>query len=80
VQTSRTGVKAGCVAYVSWNGGRWGTISHAAVVTEVTGSNIYVSQHDHNRLNEPIYRVGNHRSWKRNNPYAMIWYVNPANV
>jgi hypothetical protein len=80
VQTSRTGVKAGWVAYVSWNGGRWGTISHAAVVTDVTRSNIYVSQHDHNRLNEPIYRVSNHRSWKRDNPYATIWYVNPTNV
>ncbi|WP_405552143.1 hypothetical protein OHV08_00480 [Streptomyces canus] len=50
--------------WFNWTGTSSAGISHAAVITKVSGSNIYVTQHSHTRINEPIWKVTDALSWQ----------------
>ncbi|WP_328777942.1 hypothetical protein OHT68_00430 [Streptomyces canus] len=50
--------------WFNWTGTSSAGISHAAVITKASGSNIYVTQHSHTRINEPIWKVTDALSWQ----------------
>ncbi|MBO9042629.1 amidase domain-containing protein [Curtobacterium flaccumfaciens] len=79
VSVGRSNVKLGYLAYAAFNGGGKSSIDHAAVVTKVTGSNIYVSQHSHNTRNEAIFGSGH--TWSHLEPQmSPPFYVNPYGI
>lgn len=68
----------GDIVWVNWTGTSSAGISHAAVITKVTGSNAYVTQHSNARRNEPIWKVKDAISWQKANPHLHAWATQPT--
>ncbi|MEU9331146.1 DNRLRE domain-containing protein [Streptomyces canus] len=73
-------VAPGDIVWVNWTGTSSAGISHAAVITKVSGSNIYVTQHSHTRINEPIWKVKDALSWQGANPHLHLWAAQPTEL
>jgi hypothetical protein len=80
VQTTTQGVEPGWVAYADFKGGSWSSLDHAAIVTRVIKSNIFVAQHSGPEEYEPIYRVKGKRTWTGVFPALAVWFLNPTKV
>ncbi|WP_330265275.1 DNRLRE domain-containing protein [Streptomyces griseorubiginosus] len=74
---SKSEYAPGDIVWVNWKGGSSAGISHAAIITKVVGSHIYVTQHSNNRT-EPIYKVaGVTQYWTAQHPHLRIWVAEP---
>jgi hypothetical protein len=67
----------GDIVFVDWTGSNSKSIDHAAVITAMHGTNPYVTQHSKTRINEPIYKDGDHLTWQKANPSLHIWAAQP---
>jgi hypothetical protein len=82
----------GDIAYAHWTGGKkndaypnWSGsndpphLSHAAIVTKVSGSNVYVTQQSWARINEPIYKLrSGAQTWQGSNKSLAVYFLNTA--
>ena len=82
----------GDIAYALWTGGKknvsypaWSGsnspvhLSHAAIVTKVSGSNVYISQQSNARINEPIYKIkSSSQTWQGRDPSLAVYFLNTA--
>jgi hypothetical protein len=68
------------VAYPGWSGPTSPAhLSHAAIVTKVSGSNVYISQESVPRVNEPIYKIkSSNQTWQGQNPSLEVYFLNTA--
>jgi hypothetical protein len=92
ILTARFQRTVGDIAYVFWTGGKqspaypaWSGpndpthLSHAAVVTKVTGSNVYITQESVPRINEPIYKIkSSNQTWQAQDPNMQVYFLNAA--
>jgi hypothetical protein len=71
-------VQDGMIIFGAMHGGGFGKIDHTGVVTNVTGRNIFITQHSVNRLNEPLWAISGHKSWfGRTAKLRNVWVVWP---
>jgi hypothetical protein len=80
VGVSASKVKIGEIAYGALYGGGTSAIDHAAIVSKVTRSNIYVAQHTSDYQYDPIYKVSGHHSWAGSYHKMQIYFVDPTNI
>lgn len=67
----------GDIIWVNWTSDDWSHINHTAVVTGNDGTNLYITQHTNNRLNEPVWFVPGEQTWQGSNPNLVIWIAVP---
>jgi hypothetical protein len=66
--SSRSTARVGDLVYANFTGGTQG-IDHAAIVSKVTGTNIYVAQATAFNPYDPIWKIKNGTSWQSLDPH-----------
>jgi cell wall-associated NlpC family hydrolase len=74
----RSAVQVGDVAYVNLHGSSSDGIDHAAIVTKVTATNVYIAQQSNPNQYSPIFDSPNAASWQSTYPHMTPFFVDPS--
>lgn len=75
---ARSAVRPGDIAYVNFYGSSASGIDHAAIVTQVHGTNPYVAQQSSPHQAEPIWKAGSTQSWQSGNAKMTPFFIDTS--
>lgn len=75
---TRSSVRVGDIAYVNLHGSSPSGIDHAAIVTKVTATNVYIAQQSNPNQYSPIYDSPNAASWQSVYPKMTPFFLDPS--